>query len=44
MYNVQHIFISNNCCSFELSIYHRILKNMHHAFHENIKEHNRFQQ
>ncbi len=33
----QNIYISNKCCSFELSIHLWILKNkMHHSFHKNI--------
>ncbi len=40
----QKIFILHKCCSFELSIHLRILKNkMHHSFHKNIVQHNCFQ-
>ncbi len=36
-------FISYKCCSFELYIHQRILKQMYYGFHKIIKQHNCFQ-
>ncbi len=43
IYNVMKDFILNKCCSFELSIHHKILKiYMYHDLHKNMNQPNSF--